>query len=125
VETHRFDGFVSIQFVAAAGLCLVILTMVANLIVFQYAHGVVRAALDEGARAGAPLGADATDCLERASSVLADLLGGEIGTGVEVACADTGDRVVATADAVFPGWLPGVPDWAVTLRATAAKEVLP
>lgn len=125
METHRYDGFVSIQFVAAAGLCLVILTMVANLIVFQYAHGVVRAALDEGARAGAPLGADATDCLERAGSVLADLLGGEIGTGIELACADAGERVVATADAVFPGWLPGVPDWEVTLRATAAKEVLP
>lgn len=125
MEAHRFGGFVSVQFVAAAGLCLVILTMVANLIVFQYAHGVVRAALDEGTRAGAPLGANAADCFERAGSVLADLLGGEIGSGVEIDCAETGGRVVATADVVFPGWLPGVPDWEVTLRATAAKEVLP
>jgi hypothetical protein len=118
-------GFVSIPFVAAAGLSLIVLTMVANLVVFQYAHGVVRAALDEGARAGSRAGATVADCLERATGVLDDLLSGELGTGVVVACDVRGDRVVATAEATFSGWLPGIPDWTVSLAATAVKESFP
>jgi hypothetical protein len=119
------DGFVSIQFVAAAGLCLVVLALVANMIVFQYARGVVRAALDEGVRAGSRADASVSHCLERIEEVLADLLGGELGRDVAVTCGVAGGRMVAAAEATFRAWIPGVPDWDLRLEASSVKEAEP
>ena len=48
-------GMATVQYVVTAGLSLLLFVAFANLIVFQYGRGVVRAALDEGVRAGAPL----------------------------------------------------------------------
>ena len=46
-------GMATPQFVLASGLALLLFVAFANLIVFQYGRGVVRAALDEGVRAAA------------------------------------------------------------------------
>lgn len=118
----RAEGSVTIQFVWAVGLTLVLLTVVANLVAFQYGRGVVRAALDEAVRAGSRATATEATCTERAAAALRDLLGGAMGDEVTVACADRGDRVVADATATFRGWLPLVPDWTFTAGATAVKE---
>jgi hypothetical protein len=115
-------GFVTLQFVLAAALSLLLVAVVANLVVFQYGRGVVRAALDEGARAGARVDDGAHECRRRAEAVLGDLLGGAMGRGVSVTCADLGFAVVADARAQFPGWAPGVPAWAFTMRAQAARR---
>lgn len=111
------------QFVLAAGLSLVLFVAFANLIVFQYGRGVVRAALDEGVRAGAPLGAMPADCQEQIDSFVGDLLGGEMGRGVETECGLVGDLVVADARVRFEGWV--IPDWEFSISATAVKESLP
>jgi hypothetical protein len=116
-------GMATPQFVLAAGLALLLFVALANLIVFQYGRGVVRAALDEGVRAGAPLGASLVDCQERADSFLGDLLGGEMGRGVDLVCESDGNLVVADALVRFEGWV--IPDWTFTLSATAVKEELP
>lgn len=123
--TDHDHGFVTIQYVAVVGLSLLAVVALVNLVVFQYGRGVVRAALDEGARAGARATAGAAECEARAGDVLADLLGGAMGTGVALACTDEGDTLRATADVVFAGWLPTVPDWAFTVEATAVREVVP
>ncbi len=111
------------QFVLACGLALLLFVAFANLIVFQYGRGVVRAALDEGVRSAAPAGALAEDCDARVAGFLDALLGGEMGRDIEFTCGFEGDLVVATAEVSFEGWV--IPDWDFSLSATALKEQLP
>jgi hypothetical protein len=111
----------TVQFTAAAGMALVVFVMLANLLVVQYGRGVVRAALDEGSRAGASAGA--TACVDRAGEVLAQLLGGPAGAGIVVRCLDDGVVVRATAEGRLPGWLPGIPDFELRMEAQAAREL--
>ena len=122
------DGMTTAQYVAATGFSLIAFVMMANFVVFLYARGVVRAAVDEGARAGGRFGASAAECETRATDVVDDLLGGGLGTGVQVGCHEDGrDEVMrAHADVVLRGWLPGViPDWSFTLEAQSVKERAP
>lgn len=121
----REHGFVTVQYVAVVGLSLVFVVVLLNLVVFQYGRGVVRAALDEGVRAGARATAGESECEARAGDVLADLLGGAMGSGVTLRCTDNGSHLHATADVVFVGWLPAVPDWRFTAEAASVREQAP
>jgi hypothetical protein len=118
-------GFSTPQFVATAGLSLLLFVLLANMIVFQYGKGVVRSALDEGVRAGAPAGAGAADCERAAGATVANLLGGSMGDRVRVVCVDDGVRMVASADVTFRSWAIGVPDWSFQLTASHVKESVP
>jgi len=113
---------VTVQFVAAAGFALVVFVAAANVVVDLYARGVVRAAVDEAARRGAPFDATPQECTARGRDVLAELLGGRLGHGVRVDCRETATTVTARADVVLASWLPGLPDWSFTLAGTAVKE---
>ena len=113
------------QYVAATAFSLLAFVMLSNFIVFLYARGVVRAAVDEGARAGGRFSAGASECESRADDVLGDLLGGPLGSGVQVDCReDPAEEVVkARAEVVLHGWIPGLtPDWSFTLEAQSVKE---
>jgi hypothetical protein len=118
------DGMTTVQYVAATAFSLVVFVMLANLIVFLYARGVVRASVDEGARAGSRFGATTAECEARARDVLGDLLAGGLGTGVRVRCqAPNDDEMHATVNVTLRGWLPGlVPDWTFTLDARSVRE---
>lgn len=118
----RERGMATPQFILTAGLSLLLFVAFANLIVFQYGQGVVRAALDEGVRAAAPLGASPDDCRQRIDSFIRDLLGGEMGSGVEAECSISDGLAVASASVHFEGWV--IPDWDFDLSATAVKEAL-
>lgn len=119
-------GLVTIQFIAIVALSLLLVVMLANLLVFSYGRGVVRAALDEGVRAGARATAGQAECLTRANDVLEGLLGGPMRAGVgPISCWDEGDRLRASANATFTAWMPGVPSWAFTVDAVGVKEQLP
>jgi len=121
-------GMTTVQYVAATAFSLLAFVMLANFIVFLYARGVVRAAIDEGARAGGRFGAGAPECEARASDVLGDLLGGDLGDGVRVTCReDRGDEVMrARSEVVLRGWIPGLtPDWSFTIGAQSVKEGAP
>lgn len=109
----------------AVGLSLVLFTLAANLVVFQFGRGVVRAALDEGTRAGSRGGAGVAECQRRAEATVDGLLGGAMRAGVTVSCAADSERMVATGQATFPGWLPAVPDWSFTIRAEVMREDAP
>jgi hypothetical protein len=119
------DGMVTAQLVVAIGLSLVLLATLVNLLVLQYGRGVVRAALDEGVRAGSRAAAGSAECERRAQAALADLLGGAMGSGVRVRCSADDATVTAQADVTFHGWAPGVPDWRFTARAVAVREPPP
>lgn len=116
-------GVTTVQFVAATALSLVVFVMLANFVVDLYARGAIRAAVDEAARAGAPIDASVSDCERRAANALDDLLGGAMRAGVSVDCEADWGTIRANADVVLRGWIPGVtPDWSFTLVGTAIKE---
>jgi hypothetical protein len=125
VRTRDDSGFTTIQFVVATGLSLLLFVAMANLVVFLYARGAVRAAVDEAARAGARADATADDCRTRAQSTLDGLVGGRLGSQVRVRCESTSDVVRVRADVHLTAWLPGVPDWTFTLVGRATKERVP
>ena len=64
----------TIQYVVATAMSLFVFVAMANFVVDLYARGVVRSAVDEGARAGAPIDTSPADCERRARDVLANLL---------------------------------------------------
>lgn len=101
---------------------MVFLAVLLNLIAIQYARGVVRAALDEGVRRAAPAPAGVADCVEGMRDVLEDLMTGPMGEDVATSCVVIGGQVVASANARFSAWVPGVPDIAFDLEVRAVKE---
>ena len=116
-------GFTTIQYVAVVAFSLLLLVLVANLTVNQYARGVISDALSEGARAGAVAGAGPDECAARAHGVIDGLLRGPVGDGVVVSCRREGDLIVARAEGRLPSWLPMVvPDWHVSHVAAMQVE---
>ena len=110
------------QFVVATGFALVVFVVLANLVVDLYARGAVRAAVDEAARAGAPIDASAAQCAARGRDVLDELLGSRIGAGVRLTCREEVGHGCRARDARLPSWLAIVPDWSFTIVGTAVKE---
>lgn len=122
-EPSGEDGMTTVQYVAATALSLIVFVMMANFIVFLYARGVVRAAVDEGARAGSRFGATPAECNARARDVLGDLLAGRLGSDVSVRCESSEDEMHASVHVTLHGWLPVlVPDWTFTLDARSLRE---
>jgi hypothetical protein len=122
VTRPRDDGFTTIQYVIAVAWSLLLLVLVANFLVDLYARGAVRDALDEGVRAAAPASAPGPVCEQRANEVLHGLVRGPL-VDARIRCAESGPFVTAEATVALRSWLPMlVPDWRITLRATALRE---
>jgi hypothetical protein len=115
-------GMTTVQYVLGAALSMLVFVVMANFIVFLYARGVVRAAVDEGARAGGRSGSTTGDCEARASAVVGDLLGGALGDDVHLTCRHDAGSMHADAAVTLHAWLPIVPDWTFTLGARANRE---
>lgn len=98
------------------------MTLAANFIVDQYIRGVVRNAVDEGARAGAQIGAAPNACQTRAQQVMSNLASGPLGHSISVACTTNGNEVIATGHASLTGWLPAVPTWTFTVEGISVAE---
>ncbi len=117
------SGFTTIQYVVATAFSLLLFVMVANLLVDLYERGAVRDALDEGARSGVPLAASADDCLVRAHDVVRSIASGSSIHVDDLTCVQDGDRIVSTARISLDSWFPMLlPDWQLTLHASARKE---
>jgi hypothetical protein len=115
----------TVQYVTAVAMALVVFVGMANAVVDLYARGAVRAAVDEGARAGAPYDASTTACTARAEAVVATLVGGDLGRGIRIDCHERRGEVEARARVDLVSWLPGLPDWSFALTARAFKEEEP
>ena len=103
-------------------LSMVFLAALLNLIAIQYAQGVVRAALDEGVRLGSVAHGTERECLDGIKRVMGDLLSGPLGADVHFACVAIGGQMVASADAEFDGWFPGMPSLNFSTDIRAVKE---
>jgi hypothetical protein len=116
------DGFTTIQYVIAVAWSLVLLVLVANLLVDLYARGAVRDALDDGVRAGAPVGSSVATCEARAREVVTGLVRGPL-LHTHVRCEYAGAFVLADAQVTLRSWLPMlVPDWHMHLHAEAIRN---
>lgn len=114
------------QLLLCVGLTLVMVVWVANLAIDLYGRGVVRSAMDEGARAGSRVDADSVAaCEDRAGEVLSNLLGGIMGDGVKVSCSETDGVVRSRAEVTFASWLPPVPDCTFHASGAFLKERSP
>jgi len=121
-------GFVTIEYVMAVLISMVVLVAIANLIVFEYGHGVVRAAVEQGVRQGSRTATPVASCQAAAQQVVTDLLGGRagsMGAGVSITCTQAGGRLDANATGRFRAWLKPMPDWSFTSTATAVVEPSP
>jgi len=116
------DGHATVTYMLAIGISLMVFVSMVNLLLFVYARGVIRAAVDEGVRAGSFADAGVLECEARAGDALSDLLGGSLGDGVSVSCADSGVEMVATADVILDSPIPGFASWSFVLEARAVKE---
>jgi hypothetical protein len=106
----------------AAALSLLVFVALANVVVDLYARGVVRSAVDEGARAGAAVDTSPADCERRSREVLANLLAGAAGRSVRVSCREVGGAMEAQAEVTLAAWIPGVPSWSFTVLGSVVKE---
>jgi hypothetical protein len=122
IERGSERGFITAQFMVVAALSMAFMALLLYLIALQYARGVLRAALDEGVRVGAPPAATESDCLQGTRRVLADLMAGPLGQDVTISCVFLDDRVVASAQGAFAGWFPGVPDVSFQIEVAGVKE---
>lgn len=112
-------GYVTPAFVAVAGLTLVLLVLAAQVLLVHHARGVLRSAVEEGARQGVAAGVPA--CQQRATSVIDRL--GALGDGVgPVTCAIGPDGAAVAVSATFTGWLPGFPAQQVQVVGRAATR---
>ncbi len=116
------DGFTTAGFIVAVGFSMLFFVLLANLMAVQYGRGVVRVALDEGARHGARYGVGDPACENRIREVLGGLLGGDMGSGVTYRCQGDSQRTRASAQVVFPAWIPGIPEFRFQMAATAVAE---
>lgn len=117
-------GFVSVEFLVAVCFSLLFMVYLSNFILIQYGRGLMRAAVDEGARAGArvtdnPVG----NCEVRIADVL-DGMGG-LGRDITYSCSVVGEQMQATAVAAFQPWVPGVPTISSEATAYSVKEEAP
>ena len=119
------DGYLTVQFVVAVAFSLLLLVLIANVVIVQYAQGVVRSAAEEGAQAGSRLSATSVECEARANEVLGSLLGGAMGAGVTASCNVGAGEVSATVQYTFTPWLPLIPAWTGSQTSFAVKEALP
>jgi len=121
---HRQGGFASIEWMVAVGFSFLFLVMVSNLVLVQYGQGLVRASVDEAARAGARFSSDpVTSCRNRAQDVLDGV--GRLASNIEISCVVVNGQVRATTSADFEGWLPGIPSFHENAVATSGQEVAP
>lgn len=118
-------GFVTIEYVVAIAISLVVLVVFANFVVSEYGLGVVRAAVDQGTRDGARTATPVTTCEASARQMIGDLLGtgpSSMGTAVSVSCQQTAGQLIATAQGSFRAWLPAIPPWRFSSTAQAILE---
>lgn len=120
-------GAAAIATVVAAAFALVLFVGLANLVTVRFTRNAVRAALDEGVRAGNRSDAPVAECEARAGAVLEGLLAPAARRAVTIGCAvgGTPEVVRARATVELVPWWPGLPVWAFTLESAAVREALP
>lgn len=126
------QGLATVEILVIVTFTLTLFVLVVNLIAVQFGAGMLRNAVDDGARYGTRVTAtelashqpdegQSLPCLERMDATLGDL--GPLATNIERTCVIANDRVVARVSATFTGWL--LPDLNREYEVSYTKERVP
>lgn len=118
-------GFASLQFVLAAGLAMLMVVGLVQLVTYQYARGAVLAALERGVRASSVVEGSVEDCEASVTDSLGSVLGGEVGDSLTFGCEFDGLAVRAWANGTVPAWMAGLPELSFELETGARREAEP
>ncbi len=119
-------GSAALETIGAIGLLFVAVTLLLQFVCWQYARGVVQAAVRESVRDAAKLEVPSGTCERRFESVVSGLLPGPLGDGVSSpVCTITTTDVAVTATVHLERWLPISPDWRFEVTAVAVRERVP
>lgn len=117
-------GLVTIELMVIIGISFLLLVLVTNLIAVQFGLGILRAAADEGARAGSRVSVDAVgSCNTKQQEVLNGI--GKFAQNITHECVIENDRMIARVSGSFSIWLPGVDDITQSASASSRKEEAP
>lgn len=125
MRRHRETGSALVTGVFAIGFLLVVFLGAFSLVVEEYAKGVVRAAVDEAARAGATVGGSLISCEMEGAQVTADLLPGPLGQGVMINCRVEGNMMVASYVGGVQGLIAPVPSLHLSIVGFSVIEAGP
>lgn len=115
-------GVTSVGVLLAVAFTLLVAVVAINLFLYLYGQGAVRAAIDEGVRAGSRVAAGEDACERRAEEALDGLVPGPLGDGILIACTEAGGQLIAVADVTLDSPVPGVPSWSFRMEARAVQE---
>lgn len=93
-----------------------------NIVLDEYARGAVRAALEQGAQAGATSGGSEAQCFRAAVHALDSLLHGSFARGIRLYCAAAPGQMIAHASGSLPSFLPVVPVMRLQMDAIAGTS---
>jgi hypothetical protein len=111
----------TVQYVAAAGFSLLLFVLVGNLLVGLYQRAAVRGALDEGVHAALASPTPVRECDARVRAVVGAVARGSTLRVDALRCTAEARAVTAEATVAIRSWLPVVPDWRLSLRASAQR----
>ena len=124
-RSDRAEGLITIQYVVATGVSLLMLVVLCNGLINLYVRAAVRDALDDGVRSAVPAGSQAEACQARIDVALHALVRGAYTSSIEASCDVQGGVVRADAVLRLPSFLPMlVPAWSLSVHATARQEAL-
>jgi len=108
--------------VLAIAFLLLLFVAGLNFVLDEYAKGVVHAAVDDAAQAGATAGGSLSACRAEAERVRANLLPGPFGSRITITCLLQDNVVVASASGALPSMLPVVPSLSVAVVGISVIE---
>lgn len=117
-------GDIGIGTAWAVAMTLLAAVALLNVLLFLYGQSVVRAALDDGVRAGSRVDAGPAVCELRAQETIDDLIPGSLGDGVGApSCVVSGGVLVASITATFSSPLADSLSWTINLEARGVQEI--
>jgi len=117
-------GDIGIGTAWAIAMTLLAAVAMMNVLLFLYGQSVVRAALDEGVRAGSRVDAGPAVCQVRAQQTIDDLVPGSLGDGIGTpTCVVIGGVLVASVSATFSSPLADGLSWTINLEARGVQEI--
>lgn len=117
-------GDIGIGTAWAIAMTLLAAVAMMNVLLFLYGQSAVRAALDEGVRAGSRVDAGPAVCTARAQQTIDDLVPGSLGDGIGTpTCQVVGGVLVASITATFSSPLADGLSWTIDLEARGVQEI--
>lgn len=116
-------GSVTIASVAMVGAFIGWMMLIAQLAIWQFSRAALQAAADEAVHYAAVVGGSAAECEDQLIAHTGRLASGAATPTIgRLACGDDRGVMRAELEVVLSSWLPGLPQWSVSISAAAIWE---